>query len=61
MNVYQPAGDMEQFFRAVAGAVKDLPTREQMVTNTYTEDQVEAVRRLFEAHGMELVAPLADR
>jgi hypothetical protein len=30
----------------------------QALTNTYTEGQVEAVRRLFDAHGMDLVAPL---
>ena len=56
VNVYQPAGTMEEFFRAIAG-LKDLPTREDVVNKTYTDEQVGALHRVFEAHGMELLAP----
>jgi quercetin dioxygenase-like cupin family protein len=38
INVYQPAGKMEEFFRAV-GESKDLPSREQVMMKTYTEKQ----------------------
>ena len=41
INVYQPAGKMEEFFREVS-TFKDLPTREQVVNKTYTEEQVTA-------------------
>ena len=57
INVYQPAGKMEGFFREIGKPFKDLPTREQMVNKTYTLEQVESLRRLFEAHGMDLLPP----
>jgi hypothetical protein len=56
VNVFQPAGSMEEFFRAV-GELKDLPTREDVVNKTYTDEQVETLHRVFEAHGMELLPP----
>lgn len=56
INVYGPAGKMEEFFRAV-GNHKDLPTREDVINNTYTEEQVEGLHRLFQAHGMDLLGP----
>jgi DNA-binding transcriptional MerR regulator/quercetin dioxygenase-like cupin family protein len=56
INVYLPAGKMEEFFRAVANS-EDLPTREQVITNTYTEEQKIAVHQLFEAHGMDVLGP----
>ena len=56
VNVFQPAGDMEQFFREV-GSAKDLITKEQVLTKTYTDEQVEAMRRLFDAYGMDLLPP----
>jgi DNA-binding transcriptional MerR regulator/quercetin dioxygenase-like cupin family protein len=56
VNVYQPAGQMEEFFRAV-GRTEDLPTREQVVNQTYTEQQKNVVRQLFEAHGMQVLGP----
>jgi quercetin dioxygenase-like cupin family protein len=56
INVYQPAGKMEEFFRAV-GESKDLPTREQVLENTYTEEQIATVHQLFAAHGMDLLGP----
>ena len=59
VNVFQPAGDLEQFFREVGGA-KDLITKEQVINKTYTDEQVEAMRRLFDAHGMDLLPPPGD-
>jgi mannose-6-phosphate isomerase-like protein (cupin superfamily) len=56
INVYQPAGKMEEFFRALS-TFKDVPTVEQVVKKTYTEDQVIGLRRLFQAHGMDLLSP----
>jgi quercetin dioxygenase-like cupin family protein len=56
INVYQPAGTMEEFFRAV-GESKDLPSREQVLKNTYTEEQKITLHQLFEAHGMDLLGP----
>ena len=36
---------------------KDLITGEQMGNKTYTKEQVNSLRRLFEVHGMKLLAP----
>ena len=47
---------MEEFFRELA-TFKDLPTREQVINKTYTDEQVKALNRLFEAHGMDLLGP----
>jgi hypothetical protein len=55
--VYQPAGQMEDFFRAVGKLSKDLPTREQVRNRTYTEEQKRTLHELFEAHGMDLLGP----
>jgi DNA-binding transcriptional MerR regulator/quercetin dioxygenase-like cupin family protein len=57
INVYQPAGKMEDFFRELGKPPKDLITAEQMVEKTYTEEQVKSLGRLFEAHGMDLLPP----
>jgi DNA-binding transcriptional MerR regulator len=57
INVYQPAGTMEEFFRELGKPPKDLITAEQMVEKTYTEEQVKSLCRLFEAHGMDLLPP----
>lgn len=61
LNVYSPAGNMEEFFRQLSNA-PDLPTVEDVVNKTYTETQIEYIRRLFDAHGMDLLGPglLAD-
>jgi DNA-binding transcriptional MerR regulator len=56
INVYQPAGKMEEFFREVS-TFKNLPTREDVINKTYTEEQVHALKRLFRDHGMELLGP----
>ncbi|HUQ92705.1 MAG TPA: MerR family transcriptional regulator [Bryobacteraceae bacterium] len=56
INVYQPAGKMEEFFREVS-TFKNLPTREDVINKTYTEEQVQALDRLFGDHGMDLLGP----
>jgi hypothetical protein len=48
---------MEEFFRELGKPPKDLITAEQMAEKTYTEEQVKSLRRLFEAHGMDLLPP----
>ncbi len=56
INVYQPAGKMEDFFRAVAEST-ELPSRENVLANTYTEEQKNYVHQLFAAHGMDVLGP----
>jgi hypothetical protein len=47
---------MEEFFREVS-TFKNLPTREDVINKTYTEEQVEALDRLSSDHGMDLLSP----
>jgi len=56
LDTYQPAGTMEDFFRAV-GSFEGAPTREEVVRQTYTQEQVEAIHQLFQQHGMDVVGP----
>ena len=56
LNTYQPAGKIEEFFQVLA-KFKELPTREQAINKTYTEEQKIAMKRLFEDHGMVLTGP----
>lgn len=56
LNVYQPAGTIEGFFRDV-GRCEDLPTLDDVLNQTYREEQVSMLRHLFETHGMALVGP----
>ena len=56
INTYQPAGKIEEFFQAVA-RFKDLPTREQVIEKSYTAEQIDGLKRLFEAHGMIVTGP----
>jgi DNA-binding transcriptional MerR regulator len=56
INVYQPAGKMEEFFRELS-VFKNLPTREDVINKTYTQEQVQALDRLFRDHGMDLLSP----
>lgn len=56
INTYQPAGKIEEFFQALA-KFKDLPTCEQAIHQTYTDEQKDAMKQLFEAHGMVLTGP----
>lgn len=59
INTYQPAGTMEEFFRAL-GNLADVPSREQVIDKTYTDEQIDTLARLFAAHGMDLLPPLAE-
>ena len=56
LNCYQPAGKIEAFFQVLAN-LKDLPTREQAINGTYTGEQKNEMKRLFETHGMILTGP----
>ena len=56
LNVYSPAGNMEEFFRQLSSA-QDLPTVEDALNNRFTETQVEYFDRLLDAHGMDLLGP----
>jgi DNA-binding transcriptional MerR regulator len=56
INTYQPAGQIEDFFNVLAN-FKNLPTAEQVIKKDYTEEQKVAMKRMFEAHGMELTGP----
>ena len=51
LNTYQPAGKIEEFFQVLA-KFKDLPTREQTNEKSYTAEQIDGLKRVFEAHGM---------
>lgn len=51
INTYQPAGKIEEFFQVLA-KFKDLPTREQAIEKSYTAEQIDGLKRVFEAHGM---------
>lgn len=56
IDVFQPAGAIEDFFRAIS-ALKDLPTREGAINKTYTDQQIESLCRTFAAHAMDLLPP----
>jgi DNA-binding transcriptional MerR regulator len=56
LNTYQPAGKMEEFFQALA-KYKGLPTREQAIKKSYTVEQINGLRGVFEAHGMIVTGP----
>lgn len=36
---------------------KDLPTREQAMQKSYTAEQTDGLKRVFEAHGMIVTGP----
>lgn len=56
INTYQPAGKIEEFFQVLA-TFKDLPTREQAIEKSYTAEQIDGLKRVFEAHGMIVTGP----
>ncbi len=56
INTYQPAGKIEEFFQALTKS-KDLPTREQAIEKSYSAEQIDGLKRLFEAHGMVVTGP----
>jgi quercetin dioxygenase-like cupin family protein len=57
INVYQPAGKMEEFFRELGKPPKYLITAQQVANKTYSPEQVKSLHRLFELHGMDLLPP----
>jgi DNA-binding transcriptional MerR regulator len=59
LNTYQPAGKMEEFFHVLA-KFKDLPTREQAMEKSYRAEQIDGLKRVFEAHGMIVTGPPLD-
>jgi DNA-binding transcriptional MerR regulator len=59
LNTYQPAGKIEEFFQVLA-KFKDLPTREQAKEKSFTAEQVDGLKRVFEAHGMIVTGPPLD-
>jgi DNA-binding transcriptional MerR regulator len=59
LNTYQPAGKIEEFFQVLA-KFKDLPTREQATEKNYTAQQIDGLKRVFEAHGMIVTGPPLD-
>ncbi len=56
LNTYQPAGKIEDFFKALA-KFKDLPTREQAMNKSCTTEQIRGLKQVFEAHGMTVTGP----
>lgn len=56
INVYQPAGKLEEFFAKITG-LKDLPTVEQVVNKAVTEKQIKSMHKFFAAYGMDLTGP----
>lgn len=59
INTYQPAGEIEEFFQALA-KFKDLPTQEQASKKSYVTGQIDGLKRVFEGHGMILTGPPLD-
>ena len=56
INTYQPAGKIEEFFQELA-KFKDLPTPEQAIEKSYTAEQKDGLKRVFESHGMIVTGP----
>jgi DNA-binding transcriptional MerR regulator/quercetin dioxygenase-like cupin family protein len=56
INVYQPAGTMEELWRELA-ALEGKPTREQVLANSYSDEQKKSIGELYAAHGMLLLGP----
>jgi|SRR5579872_2896164 len=56
LNTYQPAGKIEEFFQVLA-KYRGLPTREQTITKSYTAEQIDGLRRVFQDHGMTMTGP----
>lgn len=56
LNVYQPAGRIEDFFTKVS-TFPNLPTRDQVINGSYSEQQKTSLHRLFAEHDMDLLGP----
>ena len=59
LNTYQPAGKIEEFFQ-VLGKFKELPTVKQVLEKNYSAEQIDRLKRVFEAHGMVVTGPPLD-
>jgi DNA-binding transcriptional MerR regulator len=57
LQVFQPAGNIEEFFRKLGEHPKDLITPKQLVDKSFTEAQVKWLRKLFRDHGMDMLGP----
>jgi len=57
INVFQPAGKMEELFRELGKPYKGVITADELINKTYTEEQVKIMHQLFDAHGMDLLGP----
>ena len=56
INTYQPAGKIEEFFQVLA-TFKGVPTPEQAIEKSYTAEQIDGLKRIFDAHGMSVTGP----
>jgi DNA-binding transcriptional MerR regulator len=56
VNVYQPAGKLEEFFAAV-NTFEGLPTADQVMNKKVTKRQVELMHKNFAKYGMDLTGP----
>lgn len=54
IDVYQPAGRIEDFFHEL-GELPDPLTIGQLINHTYSEEQVQTLRQLFDAFGMKML------
>ena len=59
INTYQPAGKIEEFFQVLA-TFKGVPTPEQAIEKSYTAEQINGLKRVFDAHGMTVTGPGVD-
>jgi DNA-binding transcriptional MerR regulator len=57
INIYQPAGRMEEFFRQIGKPLEGLITKEELIQKSYSDAQVKAMHRVFADHGMDLLGP----
>jgi DNA-binding transcriptional MerR regulator len=57
INMHQPAGQIEEFLREVGNLQDLLPTREDVINKTYTDEQIATLHRLFGAYEMDLLPP----
>ena len=59
INTYQPAGKIEEFFQVLA-TFKGVPTPQQAIEKSYTAEQIDGLKRVFDAHGMTVTGPGVD-
>jgi DNA-binding transcriptional MerR regulator/quercetin dioxygenase-like cupin family protein len=56
INIYRPAGRIEEFLREVSN-LRDLPTPEDVINKTYTDQQITRLHEFFARYDMDLLAP----